>query len=164
MSDDGESPPELLEPVLPGRGASDYERYLRTDDLLALQKEPGELGHRDERLFQTVHQTSELWLKLGCFEVEGATALLGEADLWGALRLLRRAAHCVVLITDALHVLEHMSPWEYHEVRRMLGHGSGFDSPGFRRLRQLAPALERAYAASLAAAGLTLVEVHVHGR
>ena len=25
-------------PVLPGRGASDYERYLRTDELLSLQK------------------------------------------------------------------------------------------------------------------------------
>ena len=26
-----------------------------------------------------------------------------------------------------------MSPWEYQEIRRVLGHGSGFDSPGFRR-------------------------------
>ena len=30
-------------------------------------------------------------------------------------------------------MLEHIAPWEYHEVRRVLGHGSGFDSPGFRR-------------------------------
>jgi hypothetical protein len=48
---------ELL-PILPGPGASDYERYLRTDELLALQKTPEEMVHRDERLFQTVHQTS----------------------------------------------------------------------------------------------------------
>jgi hypothetical protein len=27
----------LNEPVLPGRAASDYERYLRTDELLDLQ-------------------------------------------------------------------------------------------------------------------------------
>ena len=47
-------------PILPGPGASDYERYLRTDELLALQKEPEERVHRDELLFTTVHQTSEL--------------------------------------------------------------------------------------------------------
>jgi tryptophan 2,3-dioxygenase len=56
---------DLHAPVLPGPGASDYERYLRTDDLLALQKPPEERVHHDELLFQTVHQASELWLKLG---------------------------------------------------------------------------------------------------
>ena len=61
--------PKLSEPVLPGDGGSDYERYLRTDELLALQKEPGEWAHRDELLFQTVHQSSELWLKLANAEV-----------------------------------------------------------------------------------------------
>ena len=29
---------DLRKPILPGKGASDYERYLRTDELLALQK------------------------------------------------------------------------------------------------------------------------------
>ena len=48
------------QPILPGAGASDYERYLRTDELLALQKTPEEQAHRDELLFQTVHQSSEL--------------------------------------------------------------------------------------------------------
>jgi tryptophan 2,3-dioxygenase len=51
---------EDYEPILPGDGASDYERYLRTDELLALQKTPAEQAHRDELLFQTVHQSSEL--------------------------------------------------------------------------------------------------------
>ena len=36
--------PKLSEPVLPGEGGSDYERYLRTDELLALQKRPGRVG------------------------------------------------------------------------------------------------------------------------
>jgi tryptophan 2,3-dioxygenase len=58
---------DMHTPILPGRGASDYERYLRTDDLLALQKEPGERIHRDELLFQTVHQASNpgIWPKPG---------------------------------------------------------------------------------------------------
>ena len=68
--------PKLSEPVLAGAGGSDYERYLRTDELLALQKEPGEWAHRDELLFQTVHQSSELWLKLANAEVAEATRLI----------------------------------------------------------------------------------------
>ena len=44
---------ELAKPILPGEGGSDYERYLRTDALLALQKGADEWVHRDELLFQT---------------------------------------------------------------------------------------------------------------
>ena len=62
------------EPVLPGTAATDYERYLRTDELLSLQKTAAEVVHRDEHLFQAVHQSSELWLKLACLELEAATA------------------------------------------------------------------------------------------
>ena len=36
---------ELSKPILPGTADTDYERYLRTDDLLALQKDPGEVVH-----------------------------------------------------------------------------------------------------------------------
>jgi len=32
----------LRKPILPGKGASDYELYLRTDELLSLQKSPEE--------------------------------------------------------------------------------------------------------------------------
>ena len=32
---------DFNEPILPGKGASDYERYLRTDDLLSLRRRPG---------------------------------------------------------------------------------------------------------------------------
>jgi tryptophan 2,3-dioxygenase len=41
---------DYTQPVLPGEGASDYERYLRTDELLALQKTPDEQVHRDWRM------------------------------------------------------------------------------------------------------------------
>jgi tryptophan 2,3-dioxygenase len=149
-----------LEPILPGPGASDYERYLRTDELLALQKTPHEMVHRDERLFQTVHQSSELWLKLACFEIDEAIVLIGEGEIRRALRLLGRANHCIVIVTEALHMLERLSPWEYHEVRKALGHGSGFDSPGFRNLRSTARRLWSAFEARLAASGLTLAEAY----
>ena len=154
----------LEEPVLPGPGASDYERYLRTDELLALQKGPEERVHRDELLFQTVHQSSELWLKLAVAEVREATALVDRRDLAAAIRLLRRACHCLRLITEQLEMLEHMSPWEYHVVRKVLGHGSGFDSPGFRGVRDVTPGLGRAFQGALADEGLTVVDMYRRGR
>jgi tryptophan 2,3-dioxygenase len=154
----------LEEPILPGREASDYERYLRTDELLSLQKGPEERVHRDELLFQTVHQSSELWLKLAVAEVGEATELLDRREPAAAIRLLRRACHCLRFVTDQLEMLEHMSPWEYHEVRKVLGHGSGFDSPGFRGVREVTPRLGRVFQDVLAEAGLTVVELYRRGR
>src|SRR4051812_12395483 len=115
---------DLNRPILPGTAATDYERYLRTDELLALQKDPREVVHRDEHLFQTVHQSSELWLKLACLEIEQATALVAADTIAAAVRLVRRAGDCLELITDQLHMLEHMSPVDYAVVRTALGHGA----------------------------------------
>jgi tryptophan 2,3-dioxygenase len=57
-----------------------------------------------------------------------------------------------------------MSPWEYTEIRKVLGHGSGFDSPGFRELRRVAKPLGEAFHRALERNGLSLVDVHVRGR
>jgi tryptophan 2,3-dioxygenase len=155
---------ELSKPVLPGSAPSDYERYLRTEELLALQKTAAEWIHRDELLFQSVHQTSEIWLKLCWNEAEEAARLIGASDVRAALRLLRRSNDCLKLVTAALEMLEHMSPWEYTEVRKVLGHGSGFDSPGFRELRRVGKDLDEQFTAALRRAGLSLADVYVRGR
>ena len=152
-------------PILPGRGASDYERYLRTDELLALQKTPEEMTHRDELLFQTVHQSSELWLKLAAFEVETAICYLRERKLPAAIRLLRRGTDALKLVGELLDRLEQMSPWEYTRgVRPVLGHGSGFDSPGWNEVRRLSPDLGAVFHELRAEAGLSLLEVYTRGR
>ncbi len=152
-------------PILPGPGASDYERYLRTDELLALQKTADEWVHRDELLFLTVHQSSELWLKLAWNEVEEATRLIEARDLAAALRLLRRANLCLKYVEGFLEHLEQMSPWEYQEIRRVLGHGSGFDSPGFREIRRVSTAAAAPRSTRCgASSGLSLLEVYTHGR
>jgi len=155
---------DYSQPVLPGKGASDYERYLRTDELLALQPSPADTAHRDELLFTTVHQSSELWLKLSWHEVEEATRLLEGGDFGGALRLLRRASLCLEYVTRQLDMLEQMSPWEYQAVRAQLGHGSGFDSPGFREIRRVTPVLGQAFSRALRELGLTLMDLYVRGR
>jgi tryptophan 2,3-dioxygenase len=151
-------------PILEGPGASDYERYLRTDELLSLQKNPDEWVHRDELLFQTVHQSSELWLKHAWMEVDEATRLIEARDLAGATRLLRRACAAIAYVDGFLGHLEQMSPWEYQEVRRALGHGSGFDSPGFREMRRVSPLLFEAFTAVRRERGLSLLEVYTRGR
>ncbi len=155
---------ELAKPVLPGQGESDYERYLRTDELLALQKTADEWIHRDELLFQSVHQTSEIWLKLAWNEAEEASRLVAADDVAAALRLLRRANDCLKIVTGALDMLEHMSPWEYTEVRKVLGHGSGFDSPGFKEIRRVGKLLGESFHGARERAGLSLVEVYTLGR
>ena len=152
-------------PILPGRGGSDYERYLRTDDLLSLQKKPDERAHHDELLFQVTHQSSELWLKLAGEEIEAATTHLEAGEIRAALRLLGRAVLCFKLVTHALDMLELMSPWEYTaSVRPVLGHGSGFDSPGWSRVRHAAPGLLQAFDGLRRREGLSLADVYVRGR
>jgi tryptophan 2,3-dioxygenase len=154
-----------LGPVLPGAGASDYERYLRTDELLALQKAEGERAHHDELLFQITHQSSELWLKLAATEVDTATARLRAGDLRAAIRFFRRAILGLKLITEQLDMLELMSPWEYTSgVRPELGHGSGFDSPGWNYVRRAIPEAGEAFHALRRSENLSLADVYRHAR
>ncbi len=156
--------PPLNRPVLSGTARSDYERYLNTEELLALQKGSDEWVHRDELLFQVVHQSSELWLKLCWNDTAGAAVLVGEGDVPGALRLLRRASMCLRFITSQLDMLEQMSPWEYQEIRKVLGHGSGFDSPGVKELRPAMARLGEAFHAAREQAGISLLDLYIHGR
>jgi tryptophan 2,3-dioxygenase len=155
---------DYSQPVLEGSGDSDYERYLRTDELLALQKTPAEQVHRDELLFQTVHQASELWLKLAWTEVEEGARLLEHRELDAAARLLRRANLALDYVIAQLEMLEQMSPWEYQAIRKVLGHGSGFDSPGFRAIRRVTPALGQMFSRLLRDEGLSVVALYRRGR
>lgn len=147
-------------PMLPGDGANDYARYMRTDELLSLQRTPQEWVHRDELLFQTVHQTTELWLKMACAEVATATDRIGSGELAEAVRLLDRAAFAVELITDQLDMLRHLAPRDFQLVRTVLGHGSGFESPGWQEVRRVSTALNSAFTDLVAERGVDLVELY----
>jgi tryptophan 2,3-dioxygenase len=155
---------EMHTPVLPGTAGSDYERYLRTDELLSLQKLPEQRVHHDELLFQTVHQASELWLKLCHSEVDEAAAALEGGRVAAAIRMLRRSVMCLGYVTTQLEMLGQMDPWEYQQIRTVLGHGSGFDSPGFRELPRVLHRVWTAFETLLERAGLTLVELYQRGR
>ena len=121
--------------------------------------------HRDELLFQTVHQSSELWLKLAWNDVEAATEHLDAGEVDAALRLLRRSALCLQYATTQLDMLEQMSPWEYQEIRKVLGHGSGFDSPGWREIRRVDAARSARRSTRCGSRpGCRSLDVYVHGR
>ena len=148
--------------ILDGIGGSDYERYIRTDELLALQKGPDEWLHRDELLFTVTHQSSELWLKLAVSEIGEARRLLNEGRFQPALRLLHRVEMCIGFATAQLDMLEQMTPWDYQQVRKALGHGSGFDSPGFNAIRKAIPPLGAFFFGQLRERGISLVDLFVH--
>jgi len=141
--------------------ATDYERYIRTDELLALQKPAEELSCHDELQFQIVHQVAELWMKLCTHEVHEVAALL-TADAPGrATTALRRIARIQTLLLHQLDLLDTMSPKAYMTVRAGLGRGSGQESPGFRTMLKLpGDVLWPAFEAFLARRGLGLRDIY----
>ena len=151
---------DLRTPILPGTAASDYERYLRTDELLALQKPPEEMLHQDELTFQVVHQASELLLKGAAWELERALEHLEQGDFANCSRLIQRANMEIEYPVSLLHVLETITPYDYHLIRAGLGHGSGLDSPGFLALLHVGPRLGRAFDEQLRRAGMSVDEMY----
>src|SRR6202166_3311248 len=151
---------DLKKPILPGKGASDYERYLRTDELLSLQKPSEELLRKDEMTFQVVHQSSELLLKGVAWELGRARALIEAGDFSNYARLIRRADQMLDYPLSMLHVLETITPYDYHLIRAGLGHGSGLDSPGFLGLLHIGPRLGEAFQSQLSKLNLTVHDLY----
>src|SRR6266702_6670616 len=87
-------------------GQSVYERYLRTEELLSLQKPEEELAHHDELQFQIVHQVFELWWKETAFELRSIRILLQQFNLPPALRLMQRVIRIQFLMLENLRMLE----------------------------------------------------------
>src|SRR5260370_1180592 len=151
---------DVRKPILEGKGATDYERYLRTDDLLSLQTAEENLSHPDELTFQVVHQASELLMKGATWELERARVCLTQGDYANAARLMRRAHGMLEPPLAMLHILETITPYDYHIIRAGLGHGSGLDSPGFLSLLHIAPRIGDAFQEQLTRSGMSLQEVY----
>lgn len=151
---------EFQKPILQGKGATDYERYLRTDELLSLQTATDNLSHPDELTFQVIHQSSELLMKGASWELERARVCLTKADFDNCARLMRRADQMLQYPVSMLRVLETITPYDYHIIRAGLGHGSGLDSPGFMSLLHIGPRIGEAFQEQLAARGLTVDDIY----
>jgi tryptophan 2,3-dioxygenase len=150
--------------IINGSGRFDYELYLNTPRLLSCQKGFDEFCNQDELMFQVVHQSEELWMKLIAWTLLGIDDYLQARNTNRVLTLFTRVYRCLHQMTAALEVLETMSPKEYQEIRLQLGNGSGQESPGFRTLLQMFRPLWQSYkSAYLDHAGRTVEQIYDSG-
>ena len=143
-------------------GQSVYEQYLRTQELLSLQKPEDELVHHDELQFQVVHQVFELWWKEADFELRTIRTYLQQFNLPPAIRLLQRVIRIQFLMLDNLRMLETMTPWDFHGFRKVLADGAGTDSPGFHKLMRISPLLWDDFIGVLNHEQISLTDVYIH--
>jgi tryptophan 2,3-dioxygenase len=116
---------------------TEYEKYIRTQELLALQKPADTLTCHDEMQFQIVHQAAELWMKLVDHELHHAVDHLNHDRTCRATHTLGRVAKIMRLLVQQLDLLDTMAPKDYMTIRTGLGRGSGQESPGFKTLLRL---------------------------
>jgi tryptophan 2,3-dioxygenase len=141
-------------------GASEYERYLKTAELLTLQKPPEARSHPDELFFQSIHQVEELWMKVMVHELGECVMHLAADRHADARHALLRVAELGRLLERQLTLFETMLPSAYLVIRKRLGRGSGLDSPGFNRLNAVAPEVWSAFEAALQRASVELMALY----
>jgi tryptophan 2,3-dioxygenase len=147
-------------PILEGKGNTDYERYVRVPELLELQKPIEKLSNPEERLFQVMHQTAELWLHHIDYEIDRAAAFLDGDQPQLAADLMHRCRLIVDLLREQIIILETMAPADYHVLRvTSLGRGSGQESPGFKLLLEAGKRLWPRFRDLYARRGVTVLEV-----
>lgn len=142
-------------------GQTVYEKYLRTQELLSLQKPIEQLAHHDELQFQVVHQVFELWWKEAAFELSTIRTLLQAFTLPQAIHLMQRVIAIQHLMLANLRMLETMSPWDFHAFRLVLADGAGTDSPGFHSLMSISPLLWDDFKALLEHEQVALTDVYI---
>jgi len=147
-------------PTLDGIGDTDYERYVRVPELLALQKPQQRLANPEERLFQTTHQAAELWLHQVDYEIDRAVRRIESDEPHLAADLLDRCRLILDLLREQILILETMAPADYHGIRlASLGRGSGQESPGFQKLLNVGKRLGPPFRALMARRSISIIEV-----
>ena len=112
-----------------------YRSYLQLPALLTLQSSRS--GVHDELLFVTIHQASELWMKLCLHELGAARGLIAADDLQPALKMMTRVSRIQAQLIQSWEVLATMTPADYAAMRGALGTSSGFQSDQYRELEFL---------------------------
>jgi tryptophan 2,3-dioxygenase len=143
-----------------GSGDLDYEVYLHTRTLLGLQSHHNELVAPEELMFQIVHQSQELWLKLVAQECANLVEDFDRDDLWEAAARLTRITRTQRCLGDEMRILQTLTPASYQVIRRSLGNGSGQESPGYNQVQAAAACVNDALTALLERRKLQLVDVY----
>ena len=142
---------------------TDYEKYIRTEELLGLQKPAETLTCHDELQFQVVHQAHELYMKLIEHELRFMATLLQADEVHRAITALGRVSKIQRVLLQSIDLLDTMAPTDYMTIRTGLGRGSGQESPGFRSLLKLPQEVVwPAFAGFLERAGVSLRDLYEH--
>lgn len=112
-----------------------YRSYLRLPELLDLQT-PLSDAH-DELLFISIHQASEIWLKLCLHELRAARDYVIADNLAPAFKMMSRVARIQHQLIQSWEVLATMTPADYTAMRGKLGTSSGFQSDQYRHIEFL---------------------------
>ena len=112
-----------------------YRSYLRLPELLSLQT-PLSDAH-DELLFISIHQASEIWLKLSLHELRAARDAVCADDLRPAFKMMSRVSRIQLQLIQSWEVLATMTPADYAAMRGRLGTSSGFQSDQYRHVEFL---------------------------
>ncbi|QBY04904.1 tryptophan 2,3-dioxygenase [Thalassotalea sp. HSM 43] len=112
-----------------------YGDYLCLDQILSAQKPLSD--QHDEMLFITIHQASELWLKLAGFELSAAIKNVQDGDFGHAFKVISRVKQIFIQLTQSWGVLSTLTPVDYLKFRDALGRSSGFQSYEYRKLEFL---------------------------
>ncbi len=147
--------------IMREKGNSDYETYLKINELLECQKDFNKLCNQDELQFQIVHQIEEMYLKLAAYTLVDICQYMEERHTFRALTLFRRVHIIQQHVIDQADLLETMSPADYQAIRTFLGSGSGVTSPGFKALKSIFPQVWQSYTtAYLEKQQLTIEQVY----
>ncbi len=112
-----------------------YGDYLCLDQILSAQTPRSEV--HDEMLFIIIHQASELWLKLAGHEVNEAINNIKQGDFGHAFKVVSRVKQILHQLTQSWGILSTLTPVDYLKFRDTLGHSSGFQSYGYRKMEFL---------------------------
>lgn len=143
-----------------GEGVLDYEVYLNTNELLALQTPFAALSAPDELLFQVVHQTQELWMKQLTFEAVNLVRAMDGAKFPAIVATLHRMLVIARGLGDQIRILQTMPPDVFQVVRRQLGNGSGLESPGYNRFNVASEGLRAAFGRWCARIGIRPIDIY----
>jgi len=111
-----------------------YSRYLKLEELLALQTPASDPPEHDETLFIVIHQVYELWFKLMLHELEKVKRDYSSGDLFGAIATWKRIRMVLKTLVAQIDVLETMTPMSFLTFRDRLDTASGFQSTQFREV------------------------------
>jgi tryptophan 2,3-dioxygenase len=142
------------------RPVSDYEKYIRTEELLSLQKRDDQLSCDDELTFQMIHQIAELHFKLVMQYLGFADRHMRAGEVLRATEQLRRVNVHLKHLPEVFNMVKVISPIDYHTIRLALGRGSGQDSPGFNQILQAGPTLWEPFEQLLQKNALTPLDLH----